>query len=49
MNTQKIKAGDENMKNAIMDIESIADIDISPTEVDVPKIIVKGVTEKKPK
>ena len=36
------------MKNAIMDIESIADIDIGPTEVDVPKIIVKGVTEKKP-
>ena len=46
MNTQEIKAGDGHMKNAIMDIESIADIDISPTEVDVPKIIVKGAAEK---
>ena len=43
MNTQKIKAGDGNVKDAVMDIEGIANIDIGATEVDVSEIIIKGM------
>ena len=46
MNTQKIKAGDGNVKDAVMDIEGIANIDIGATEVDVTKIIIKGMPKK---
>ena len=46
MNTQKIKAGDGNVKDAVMDIEGIANIDIGATEVDVTKIIIKGMPKE---
>ena len=47
MNTQKIKTSDGNVKDAIVDIEGIANIDIGATEVDVTKIIKKGMPGKK--
>ena len=46
MNTQKIKAGNGDVKDAIMDIEGIANIDIGATKVDVTKIIIKGMPKK---
>ena len=46
MNTQKIKAGNRDVKDAIMDIEGIANIDIGATKVDVPKIIIKGMPKE---
>ena len=46
MNTQKIKAGDGNVKDAVMDIEGIANIDIGATKVDVTKIIKKGMPKE---
>ena len=49
MNTQKIKAGDGNVKDAVMDIEGIANIDIGATEVDVSEIIIKGMPKGKKK
>ena len=49
MNTQKIKAGNGDVKDAIMDIEGIANIDIGTTEVDVTKIIIKGMPKNKEK
>ena len=46
MNTQKIKACDGDVKDAVMDIEGIANIDIGATEVDVTKIIIKGMPKE---
>ena len=46
MNTQKIKAGNGDVKDAIMDIEGIANIDIGATKVDVTKIIIKGMPKE---
>ena len=46
MNTQKIKASNGDVKDAVMDIEGIANIDIGTTEVDVTKIIIKGMPKE---
>ena len=43
MNTQKIKASNGDVKDAVMDIEGIANVDIGATKVDVTKIIIKGM------
>ena len=47
MHREQVEASDAHLKNAILDVKAVSNVDIGPAEVDVAKVVVERMAAKK--
>ena len=47
MHSEQVEASDAHLKNAILDVKAVSNVDIGPAEVDVTKVVVERMPAKK--